>query len=68
MSNVRSAELVGVAQPIARCGEVGGDIARPVLQIDSEIRARDGFREGLNPSYGLSFVTPDIKNSAALIL
>lgn len=24
MSNVRSAELVGVAQPIARCGEVGG--------------------------------------------
>ncbi len=23
-SNVRSAELFGVAQPVARCGEVGG--------------------------------------------
>ena len=23
-SNLRSAELVGVAQPIARCGEIGG--------------------------------------------
>jgi hypothetical protein len=27
-SNVRSAELFGVAQPVARCGEVGG-ISRP---------------------------------------